>query len=264
MSTPDKKIESLKERSERLEREAAEGKFDPAGNPLPADETDDASASAQENENSGPDNQQSDENSDGADPPITEDNYESAADAYEEASAGQQGPSDVLVATLQTELDQTKDKMMRVVADAENTKRRVMKELSDTKKYAISNFAKDMLNVADNLRRALDAVPDDVKEDARVQNLVEGIEATERELLRSFEKNGIQKLEPLDQKFDPNYHEVMFETPMPDKEHGTVIQVMETGYILQGRLLRPARVGVAKNEGGNGSDHPGDRLDTQA
>lgn len=173
------------------------------------------------------------------------------------------------VEALQGELDATKDKMLRAVADAENTKRRALKERDDASKFAVSGFSRDLLPVADNLRRALDAIPDDVKSDERIANLIDGIEATERELLRSFEKNGLQKIEPLEQKFDPNFHEVMFETPMPDKAPGTIIQVMETGYTLHGRLIRPARVGVVKDDGqagGNapGSSDPGHNLDTEA
>lgn len=173
------------------------------------------------------------------------------------------------VEALQGELDATKDKMLRAVADAENTKRRALKERDDASKFAVSGFSREMLPVADNLRRALDAIPDDVKGDERIANLIDGIEATERELLRAFEKNGLQKLEPLDQKFDPNFHEVMFETPMPDKAPGTVIQVMETGYTLHGRLIRPARVGVVKDDGQGGgsapgSSDPGHNLDTEA
>ena len=173
------------------------------------------------------------------------------------------------VEALQGELDATKDKMLRAVADAENTKRRALKERDDASKFAVSGFSREMLPVADNLRRALDAIPDDVKADERIANLIDGIEATERELLRAFEKNGLQKIEPLEQKFDPNFHEVMFETPMPDKAPGTIIQVMETGYTLHGRLIRPARVGVVKDDGQGGgtapgSTEPGHNLDTEA
>ena len=173
------------------------------------------------------------------------------------------------VEALQGELDATKDKMLRAIADAENTKRRALEERDDASKFAVSGFSREMLPVADNLRRALDAIPDDVKSDERIANLIDGIEATERELMRAFEKNGLQKLDPLDQKFDPNFHEVMFETPMPDKAPGTVIQVMETGYTLHGRLIRPARVGVVKDDGQGGgaapgSSDPGHNLDTEA
>lgn len=175
------------------------------------------------------------------------------------------------VEALQAELAQTKDKMLRVAAEAENTKRRALKDRDDAGKFAIQGFARDLVNVADNLRRALDAMPDDLKEDVRVANLAEGIEATERELLRSFEKNGIAKVDPKGQVFDPNFHEVMFEAPVPGQPAGTIIEVIETGYTLHGRILRPARVGVAKDDGSGGAPaqpdpnaDPGSNFDGEA
>jgi molecular chaperone GrpE len=121
-----------------------------------------------------------------------------------------------------------------------------------------------MLTVADNLRRALEAVPPDLlASEPRVKNLVDGIEATQREMLKTFEQNGIRKIDPMDELFNANFHEVLFESPGTGKPPGTVVQVVDTGYILHDRLLRPARVAVAKNEGqGNGT--PGSNIDTQA
>lgn len=178
---------------------------------------------------------------------------------------------DARIEALQDDLDKARDRAVRALAEAENTRKRAVKEREDAAKFAVSGFAKDILEVADNLRRALDAVPAElVQENEQVKNLLDGIEATERTLLRSFEKNGVQKLEPLDEAFDPNFHEVMFEGPAADKAPGTIIQVIETGYILNGRLLRPARVGIAKDEGqGNpaasgGKAGPGGNIDTQA
>jgi len=110
--------------------------------------------------------------------------------------------------------------------------------------------------VADNLRRALDAItPDQREKNEQLKNIFMGVEATERELLRVFENNGIRKIEPLHQKFDPNLHEVLFEAPAEGKAPGTIIQVVEPGYIIHERLLRPARVGVAG--GGDVSAAPG-------
>jgi len=153
--------------------------------------------------------------------------------------------------SMQDELDQAKEQLMRALAETENTRRRSVKEREDAGKYAISKFSKDLLDVADNLRRALEAIPGDLKSvDPRIEGIVGGIEATERELLKSFDKNGIEKMEPLDQPFDPNFHEVMFEAPMPGKPAGTIMQVVEFGYTLNGRLLRPAKVGVTKAEDG--------------
>jgi molecular chaperone GrpE len=156
--------------------------------------------------------------------------------------------SKIRIQGLEEKLERMKDQMVRALADAENTRKRAIKERQDATKYAISNFARDIISVADNLRRALESIPaETIEEFPQVKILTQGIEATQRELLRCFEKNGIGKLEPLGHKFDPNFHEVMFETSAPEKENGTIIQVIEPGYIINGRILRPARVGVAKN-----------------
>lgn len=172
------------------------------------------------------------------------------------------------VTALRSELDQAKDQMIRALAEADNARKRAVKEREDASKYAIAGFAKDMLEVSDNLRRALEAVPEDmIDTEPRLKNLVDGIAATERTLLRSLERNGIQKIEPLHEIFDPNFHEVMFEISAPDHAPGTVVQLIETGYMLRDRLLRPARVGVAKDEGQareNASREPGGKIDTQA
>lgn len=167
---------------------------------------------------------------------------------------------------LQQELAETKDKMMRIAADAENTRRRARKEVENSKKYAVTSFSRDMIQVADNLKRALNSITDEMREDVVMANFAAGIEATERELSRSFERNGIETLNPKDLQFDPNFHEVMFEAPIPDKEPGTVIEVIEVGYTLHGRLLRPARVGVSKAiEAGPNETHnsSGSHLDTE-
>ena len=156
--------------------------------------------------------------------------------------------SQMLIQTLEEKLERMKDQMVRALADAENTRKRAVKERQNATKFAIGNFARDVVSVADNLRRALESIPEETLEEfPQIKNLTEGIEATERELMRIFEKNGIGKLEPLDEKFDPNFHEVMFEAPVPGKENGTIIQIIESGYMINGRILRPARVGVAKN-----------------
>lgn len=179
------------------------------------------------------------------------------------------GDESARIQALEAELDATKDKMLRVVADAENTKRRALKERDDAQKFSIASFARDIIPVADNLRRALDAMPDDAKNNDQIASLIEGIEATERELIRAFERHGLKKLDPINAIFDPNFHEVMFEAPMPSKPAGTVIQVMETGYTLNERLVRPARVGVVKDDGQGGgitpgASEPGHTLDTEA
>ena len=138
---------------------------------------------------------------------------------------------------------------MRALAEAENIRKRSERSQADATKFAVSGFAKDLLEVADNLRRAIEAVPEERAEDELVKNLIFGIEATQSVMLKTFEKHGIKKIAPEEGKFDPNFHEVMFEADMPDKRPGEIIQLIEPGYTLNGRLLRAARVGVAKGSG---------------
>ncbi len=161
-------------------------------------------------------------------------------------------------AALEKERDDMRDKMMRALAEVENTRKRAEKMQEDTKKYAVSSFAKDMLDIADNLRRALDAISEDQLADETVKTLYDGVAATERVMLSNLEKQGIKKIEPTTGKFDPNFHEVMFEAETPGKQAGEIIQLLEAGYVLNDRLLRPARVGVAKAGAG---EH---KVDTQA
>ena len=151
------------------------------------------------------------------------------------------------IAKLEADLAEARDRMLRALAETENVRRRLEREREDTARYAISRFAGDLLSVADNLRRALDAVPADaVKKDEFLAKLVDGVGATERNLLNVLEKNGVKKLDPAGQKFDPNFHEVLFELEAPDKPAGTVVQVLEPGYTIGDRLLRPARVAASK------------------
>jgi molecular chaperone GrpE len=157
------------------------------------------------------------------------------------------------IAELNKKVAETTDKMLRALAEAENTRRRAERERQDTAKFSVSSFARDLLTVSDNLRRALNAIPAGERDrNEQLKSIFTGVEATERELLRVFESNGIKKIDPLNQKFDPNLHEVLFEAPAEGKPSGTIIQVVEPGYMIHERLLRPARVGVAKNDGGGG------------
>ncbi len=168
------------------------------------------------------------------------------------------------VRVLGQEIADMKDKMLRVMADADNTRRRSERDLRDTAKFAVTAFARDMLSVSDNLKRALEAIPaDQLETNAQLKTIYEGVEATERELMRAMAKNGITKIEPLGQKFDPNMHEVIFEIPSMDSEPGTVLQVVETGYMIHERLLRPARVGIAKNEGAPPAPESGGIVDQE-
>lgn len=190
----------------------------------------------------------------------------------ESASDLEQGPSaqphtpEAKIEALQADLAQAKDQMLRAMAEAENTRKRLLREREDVRKYAISDFAKDLLDFADNFRRALGAIPPELQQaDERIINVISGIEAMEKELLKNFEKHGIKKIEPMDEVFDPNFHEVMFEALGTGKPAGIIVQLIEPGYVLHDRLLRPARVGVAKDEGqGNGGSPPGGKIDTQA
>lgn len=153
-----------------------------------------------------------------------------------------------------------KDQLLRALADTENLRRRAEREKEDTSKYAVATLARDILSVADNLRRALESLPPDQAPDDATRVLLAGVEATERELLAIFERRGIKRLEPVGQRFDPNFHQAMFEVPNSGQEAGTVVQVLQPGYVIFDRLLRPALVGVAKAES---ADAP-ERIDTTA
>ena len=161
------------------------------------------------------------------------------------------------IKALEAEVADAKDKMMRALADAENTRRRAVKDREDAGKFAVSSFAKDLLDFSDNFHRALAAIPADIHDDERIASIVAGLEAMDTQLLKTFERHGIKKIEPLDETFNPNFHEVMFEAPTPGKPAGVVIQVIEAGYVLNDRLLRAAKVGISK--GGMGSDHQVDK-----
>ena len=147
---------------------------------------------------------------------------------------------------LEAEIAEANDRLLRALAENENLRRRSKREREETARFAIASFARDVLPVADNLRRALEAVPGDPGENEALGSLVGGIELTERELAAIFERHGIERIDPAGEKFDHNLHEAMFEVPTADAEPGTVVQVFETGYVLNGRLLRAARVGIAR------------------
>ena len=139
------------------------------------------------------------------------------------------------------------DKLLRALAETENIRRRAQRDKEDASKYAIASFARDMLSVSDNLKRAMDSVDDETrKKDAAVEQIMVGLEMTEREIQNIFERSGIKTIEALGQKFDHNQHEAMFEVDDESKPAGTVVQEVETGFMLHDRLLRPAKVGVSK------------------
>jgi molecular chaperone GrpE len=176
-----------------------------------------------------------------------------AAPQQEQAGApaegqGEPDPFAVLVA-LQAENAELKDKALRAVAEAENTRRRAERERQDAVRYAAANFARDMVQVSDNLRRAIATLNPEEREaaDPSIRSLIDGVEATERQLLSTFERHGIKEITPAPgDRFDPNLHEAMFEVPGTGQPAGTVVQVIEAGYMIGDRLLRAARVGVAR------------------
>ena len=152
---------------------------------------------------------------------------------------------------LEAENASLKDQMLRIAAEAENTRRRAERESNDARAYAIQKFARDLLGVADNLARALQHAP---REDAdpAVKNLVVGLDMTEKELVQAFERNGLKRVSPArGDKFDPNLHQAMMEQPADDVAGGSVLQVMQTGYELMGRIVRPAMVVVAAKGSGS-------------
>lgn len=151
------------------------------------------------------------------------------------------------LAELQSENATLKDRLLRALAEAENVRRRAERDLADTRQYAVAKFAADLLPVADNLERAIASVPaETLRDDGIVKALLEGVELTEKELSRALERHGVTKLLPVGERFDPNFHEALFEVPDPTVPDGTVSRVVEPGYSIGTRPLRPARVGVAR------------------
>ena len=203
----------------------------------------------------------------------TKDETASAEDAPEtrEADETEEGAQDDTEAgdgamSPDEEIADLRDKLLRALADTENLRRRSQKDREDTLKYSNANFARDMLSVADNLRRAIESIPEDSDPDGQaLVGFIEGISLTEKELILTLERHGIQKMEPIDEKFDPQFHEAMFEVPTSDAAAGTVVQVVETGYVIHDRLLRPAKVGIAKaGDRPAGPADPGNKIDNTA
>ena len=168
-----------------------------------------------------------------------------AAAAAELPDEGMAVSADERLVAIETELADTKDRLLRALAETENVRRRFQRELEDSRKYAIAGFAKDLLSAVDNLRRAIEAVPEG-EVDPRTKSLLDGVAATERELLGAFERHGLKRIDPKGERFDHNFHQAIFEVERPDVPAGTVVEVLQSGYVLHDRLLRPAMVGVAK------------------
>ena len=162
------------------------------------------------------------------------------------------------LASLIAERDDMKDRLLRTLAEMENLRRRTEREVADARSYAVTNFARDILNSADNIHRALESVPPEARAsaDGALKSLTEGIELTQRELAKTLERHGVKVVEPKGQRFDPNRHQAMFEVADTEVPSGTVVQVVQTGYVIGERVLRPALVGVSK--GGPKPDRPAD------
>ena len=190
-----------------------------------------------------------------------------------EPSSAELSPDEV-IAELQAQIAALKDQALRAAAEAENVRRRAAREKADASKYGISNLARDLLSVPDNLARAIDSVSEEAQRAGgeTLQTLMEGVKLTQKELLQVLERHGIQPIHPEGEKFDPNFHQAMFEAPGTGQPDGTVVQVVQTGYLIGERLLRPAMVGVAKGgtaaQSENGQTEsgqaPGSQLDTSA
>ena len=170
------------------------------------------------------------------------------ARAEDEAAAPSQAAAPTPSTALEREHAEMKDRLLRTLAEMENLRKRTDREVAESRLYGVTSFARDVLGVADNMRRALDAVPAELRAsaEASVKALIEGVDLTERELLKALEKNGIRQFSPQGEKFDPNLHQAMFEVPDPTVPAGSVVQVVQPGYMIGERILRPALVGVSK------------------
>jgi molecular chaperone GrpE len=173
---------------------------------------------------------------------VEEDGQQPQAGPSEQAPAP--GPS----TALEREHAEMKDRLLRTLAEMENLRKRTEREIADSRLYGVTSFARDLLVVADNMRRALEAVTPELRSTAEsgVKALIDGIELTERELLKALEKNGVRQFTPQGEKFDPNLHQAMFEIPDATVPAGSVVQVVQPGYMIGDRVLRPALVGVSK------------------
>lgn len=173
------------------------------------------------------------------------------------------------IAALEAEVSGLKDQLLRALAETENLRQRTRREREDTIKYGAMGLVKDLVEVTDNLKRAIDSVPADaIEEDSQLKNLLTGVQMTDKEILTVLERHNIKQVAALGEKLDPHSHEALFEVPDPNSPAGTVVQVMQPGYRLHDRLVRPARVGVAVGGPAAGNQEPapapGDNLDTTA
>lgn len=172
----------------------------------------------------------------------TEDSGQDEAESDPDKSE-QQGA----ISSLRADLDAAKQDALYARAETQNVRRRMEKDIADARAYAATGFARDILSVADNLARGIDAIPEDLREDSKFKGLVQGIQATQRELDKVFAANGITRIASIGLPLDPNLHQAMLEVPTQEAEPGTITQEMQAGYMIRDRLLRPAMVGVAKS-----------------
>jgi molecular chaperone GrpE len=170
-------------------------------------------------------------------------------DMLEKGEPGAGDSVDEALDLLRNDLERAQQEMLYAKAEVQNVRRRLEKDIQDARQYAATGFARDILSVADNLARALDHVPPEMREDEKLKNFLAGIEATQRELDKVFGLHGITRIAAQGLPLDPNQHQAMLEIPTDEVEPGTVVQEMQAGYMIKDRLLRPAMVGVAKKPG---------------
>ncbi len=203
-------------------------------------------------------NENEKQGADASDPEIAEelrgvpgdmlDDGDVAADSAEgdQAAPDQGGDIADALAQLRDDLEASRQETLYARAETQNVRRRLEKDVADARNYGATGFARDILSVADNIARALEHVPEALREDDKARRFIEGIEATQREIDKVFAQNGISRIAAVGLPLDPNQHQAMMEVPTEDAEPGTVVQEMQAGYMLRERLLRPAMVGVAK------------------
>jgi molecular chaperone GrpE len=198
---------------------------------------------------------------------MADNDNETSPDMSDIAADGEASSDEV--AALKSEVADLREKHLRALADAENTRRRAERERHDASQYAVTRFARDMLVVSDNLKRALDHLPEEAKTEASgaVKAVLEGVEATERQLAATLERHNVRAIDTADAKFDPHLHQAIAEVPAEGKPPGSIVNVVQTGYVIADRLLRPAMVTVARNPGnGRVQGEPGSdqAVDTKA
>jgi molecular chaperone GrpE len=178
-----------------------------------------------------------------------------------EANGTEAGEKDKRIVELEAEVAKAKEQVLRAMAEAENTRRRAQRELEERSQFALASFARDLLSAPDNLRRALDTLPAELrKRDERFESFAAGVELTERELQSVLERNGIKRIEAQGKPFDHNFHQAIAQIESAEYPAGTVAQVVQPGYTINGRLLRPAMVAVSKGS----ANQPGAKVDTTA